>query len=970
MVNNDESPEHEETKDSQNTSADNNTSEENEEEVGGFADKENLLSEGSDKSSLSIPGKRSGKRAGRFLKKHKKSALGGGLVGAAFGLIFFSGGIMNLLGPFKLMHLANNIEDVRGGRMHHTMDQRSDRFVTSMLAAEVAGDTQDGRNRYFQAKGWSSRHPFTQWYRDMKVNNFLDKLETDQGIRFIRESSPNGSDRLVRIQTGRGEINLDKRGVADQDLGRFVNDRYETNQQARRALKQAIRDETRYYQVIKRRNLRRWAMETLGVRKWRFFEGTRDNARNKVRSTWTRMVTKRAQSGSFLRCLFGGKAKCPKTSSLNDPDNHTDPDSGGRRASQATEVIEEGTEEARNTPDMPDSAVKRTGAGKTGRIIAKKMAAKFIPFVNIAEGITALVTIDALLGDGGLVKLIAVSRQAEYATAWTTFQTQTDHMKAGEEVSSEEVNATMEMYEGVEKSEGYQDVFEQQPGSLSPENARGPDSGAVFAQSDGTGDNQDFAEVTQDMQINNTDNNAQKITDFYQSTVGQVLSPLVTLCEGTGICQVAKFVGDVVGFVLSAAGEVLSFVIPDNIEEAGRSLLESIVGAVGEWIFTSLGGAPVCTGEESGGQLFNCIDGGAAVTQEQFLQSVGGSQLSEEEVATLEHNLAEERLHKQKQQSMWKRYASLDNHRSLVSRMLVRMPLTWERVGQRVAGLFNYNPRSVATGTAVSLQNLFGGSGAQVYAEKHTDNLYGVKRYGFTEEELDQPPFGGQSESECNKEKSEFEAAMKSNDEAQMDRSSSICMVDEVVANGMKSMLTEEDDGGIGTAPGVSRTPDTGTPTGDSPQLAEEILSSPNITFAGGESGRVRNSFVQIAEDGEASLYTRNNAETTAVSSNLLGIILQIAEDTEIQINSLTTGDHSSESHHYHGRAVDIDDAGGVAEEIMPFLFENRNSFNLDELIYGHSVVGAQNLDNGTVNVYGQDVLDAHSGHVHVSVQQ
>jgi hypothetical protein len=158
---------------------------------------------------------------------------------------------------------------------------------------------------------------------------------------------------------------------------------------------------------------------------------------------------------------------------------------------------------------------------------------------------------------------------------------------------------------------------------------------------------------------------------------------------------------------------------------------------------------------------------------------------------------------------------------------------------------------------------------------------------------------------------------------------------------------------------------------GETQELAERILNHPNISFDYGRGGRVRNSFVQASESGTASKRTRDGRRTE-VSSQLLGVILRIANHPGIphlRISSLTTGDHVSNSTHYSGRGVDIGNES-IADTLIPFLYRNRNNFDIHEIIYASPPQGTSNLKDGEPHSYRPDVRENHSNHIHISTQQ
>ncbi|PSO43364.1 hypothetical protein BRC19_00675 [Candidatus Saccharibacteria bacterium QS_5_54_17] len=183
------------------------------------------------------------------------------------------------------------------------------------------------------------------------------------------------------------------------------------------------------------------------------------------------------------------------------------------------------------------------------------------------------------------------------------------------------------------------------------------------------------------------------------------------------------------------------------------------------------------------------------------------------------------------------------------------------------------------------------------------------------------------------------------------------------------------DDGGSGSDGGDNNTGGGGSGEsqpveGETEELAKRILNRPDITFKGGEGGRVRNSFVQASRSGTASKYTRDGRRTE-VSSQLLGVILRIANQSNIpriRITSLTTGDHTSGSTHYSGQGVDI--GNQFADTLIRFVYRNRGNFGIHEIIYASPPQGTSNLKSGESFSYSPKTRENHSDHIHISTLQ
>lgn len=100
------------------------------------------------------------------------------------------------------------------------------------------------------------------------------------------------------------------------------------------------------------------------------------------------------------------------------------------------------------------------------------------------------------------------------------------------------------------------------------------------------------------------------------------------------------------------------------------------------------------------------------------------------------------------------------------------------------------------------------------------------------------------------------------------------------------------------------------TASGDAQQLAQELLDNSNVSYPYKDTARgltVRDVLEQVAKTGEGIVDSSDVDYTSVpVSPNLLAALVEYAQDHQLGLNALTNGDHSSDSNHYKGRAIDI----------------------------------------------------------------
>lgn len=104
---------------------------------------------------------------------------------------------------------------------------------------------------------------------------------------------------------------------------------------------------------------------------------------------------------------------------------------------------------------------------------------------------------------------------------------------------------------------------------------------------------------------------------------------------------------------------------------------------------------------------------------------------------------------------------------------------------------------------------------------------------------------------------------------------------------------------------------DVSVPTGTAAELAKKILANPNVRFTvlKDEPKATPRQNIQDTADGKSawtSVRGDVGSRQVALSEQMLGAILAAAAKTSITITEIAGGDHSKNSAHYAGRAMDI----------------------------------------------------------------
>ncbi len=871
-----------------------------------------------------------------WVGRHRKKLVTGGILGVLTGggLI----GLFSFLAPLKLDFLGKNIEQTQLDRLEYTVNGRSQRFMYHLMMAEIAGNNggDPSNNRYFRAKGWYlSGNPLTQWYKDIRTDKFFNVMEQKYGVIFAAESG-NARGHLRAITTiDMPESKVDSLRQLFKDIdtpngidvaklnefeGAVVNE-FDNDRDARRMIRSFIKDDSHAWQVLKRRHLRRWAGERLGIRRWRFFEGTRDKTGKSVRTTWSKL-TGNTMTGKIIGCIFSF-ALCPVDSNdLNDNDNKVENgnDPNTQRSVDDTETdIDDGQERAKGQLGKADER------SRIQKLISRKLI--ILRGVNILDWLRTFIAIDDNISSRKLTKMVAISRAAEYATAYMTFVTLTDHLKEGETVTGEEVNAAMQMFQCSEFSEAYQHMMAKQNSGSKTANI-----GAVYAQQKQrtTKECPYYEEVTDELKVNGHGSNAAKIEKWYNDTIGPVIGEIVDavrfLVENPVSAAILSVLDSIFNFLLQGLLVIVNF-IWDESEEAIKKLLNKL----GEEVISGLGGAPQCTANESGGRKVGCAIGGAAVTQEQYLASIGGMNLTDDQVNEVKQKVAFAKQQDRAATSWWHRLASTEDPNSLLARTAMRLPSNTSQLASEFSNLASsFTPTSRLTASGQALAATISDSALAV--PDPDENLFGVEYKGFLNKTIEKSlPYDGKAKDKageqalldaiadgrikaeppagnCEDEMAAHTAQLVGDDDIKTDDDGptmmSVCKLDTAISEAMKSFFTEEDDGGIGTSTSIDGSGETGVNGLECPDKLQENPTHPGYYK------------MPEAPSGEYVIYSvdarRYGSKELVCSIYTVALAYKdkYGNKSTVNVGDLNGGyPHAS---HYKGIAVDIDAHGQI----------------------------------------------------------
>lgn len=741
-------------------------------------------------------------------RRFKKWAIGG----AAGMSIAAAGAIFSLIPTFQLDNFFQNVNASAFLRYNSIFDGRSSKWLDAYMKArlfEIKGGDITRDNLYFRANRVDTNSPFTDWYRTMRTSSFENDLIEKHGMRFTSgfELNADGSLKASRFATielrdldnldvdidelleGSG---LDRAGIesafnngGSNNLENVLNS-LSTSQQdklfnidfgkddsaksARKRIRSIVNDEVPWYRAIRRRSLRKNLTNMLGVREWRFFEGTRASyAEHKVnfqKKLIDRTFGQLGNKGKLIACMMG--ASCPRSGDIaapenqasgryagdaNDPDfdnddtntcsnstgcesgssSNADPDNPGldENGNPINEDRGDFSDGRTNAPDAPDKAVDEVFdeltpeeaakllPGSIKKILSSKLFAKLNLASGIVDTMDMLVSLHNNLKAQKLTKVISLGRIAEAAAVYTTYQLIADQINSGGELTAEEAGVAVESIEGFAASEAYQTLIlnkaqnltdEQRDYWCSPERLDEPE-------------NREIAERVNCVNLGAGDTNAARVEEAYNRSIGPIMNPIAATYNGV---RNLPLIGGAIDWVQNTVS-----VIGDKITTAALSFvgLDDDVERLAAWFQEKIGGwfgmAPLLDGTEGGAKIAGFIIAGGVATSETALRYSGAaaSSLLGAEETQYEYALVNQyRQNEYSDMNLKERWLDLRNYRSFAAKSLAQFG--------GMTSTFSSNP----LGTIIaSIKMPFIGS--QVHAEALDPNapadFFGMQTFSF-----------------------------------------------------------------------------------------------------------------------------------------------------------------------------------------------------------------------------------------------
>lgn len=604
------------------------------------------------------------------------------IIGAGSGLfaLIVAGGIfLSFLNVFKLDGLMSNIEQRAFLRHNASLNTRSSKWITAYITARMLDfndSSNTSENRLFRSERVDTNSIFTDWYRTMRTSKFEDDLYRSKGIKFTSIIGPDGKIRPGRIDiNGEKPIDVPLGTLTDADIAGIENgniatldkfqefldvEKFDNDKQARQAIKRVVNENTHFYQVYKRRMIRKSIQNMTGVRSWRFFENTRNKITEKKIEVRNKMLDKILPDpnssivGRVTRCIFGIN-RCNPSRDTVDPKNLA-----SDTAILGTEDNDNRTDTERQNETALASSLDEAGFSDA----LKKVLAQaniLARVLNIPQTLDMLSAVDK--GMRNLVKYVVLARGAQAAGLFQVLETSRDQLKSGQ-VNPEEVNGLMQNLNSAASSDGWVKVVEGKgdPSTASTTGACSQESQAA-AEKDPTAHQNDYAPLCADQRIGNATRGDQLQTD-YTNTIGQIVHPIVDIWS-TLKASPLGFIFDIIQWFADLINGVVEAIVHSILSILG--LNDDVKTAI-QWIFAKLSnflGLTIMKGYEGAGTTFNWALQGGAYTAEASGRREGAAKTTADSQAASERQVAIYQSSQAASQGLKDKLISLDNPDSL-----------------------------------------------------------------------------------------------------------------------------------------------------------------------------------------------------------------------------------------------------------------------------------------------------------------
>ncbi len=921
-------------------------------------------------------GRRKPQKNGRMHKYRRGAlalaALSGGAISLA--ILLFTGG-------FSLTHFMKNIEAKGFLRYQVDLQGRSSKWITTYMELRM-GEVEDfdhpdlapndRDNIVFRANKVDNNKYFTDWYRTMRASKFEQDLLDKYGIKFTSVAYKEGntvkfrpgvitfkdSDESLKFDPSPkvfDELAKGNPNLLNGELKKFIEvDTFQNDKLARAELKRILKNEyPGIWKSVKRFHLRHDIQNMIGVRNWRFFENKRNETKEKLRGMRNDLIVKAApedtRTGKFVQCLFG-ITNCKASADPGDPEGRQLNADGTSKEGDKQETNSDGTPKKDadgNTPSVGDGSGERTlseAAGATARDVIKKFIAK----AGILSLIDSLSRIDKAIHDHSLSKMVLQAKTAQAIGVFTAMGVAADQLTTGE-VTSQEVAAFNEQFQHPTKNEGWTTVVDPPSDSSTVSAASTTYTEAKNKKEFCSQEHQTLMAQAANLQASENEyqflcsdkrvgsaSNANALEDAWNNTAGGVLHPLLAAFRSSvGVLGdvfssiVGKITGPILDGILSVTGTA------DDVQGAAAYGAEQAMAFAG-------GGPPVNKNSPSGQVAMQALQGSSAMA-EATTRYQGGALTTTATRALANKNVL---AYEQNQNAGFSdRYFAISNPQSFASRQL--FSLSTFRPSSIASQTVSYFGSTLSSGFK-SLFTRPASADEQVGDGYRAAKFAAIDTYDLPSQCLNQDPLTMTPQSSTNADdlglfspdeltwelmsnkETWFDALYSKTKDENLARTVWNCaLFDNTVRGGVGAKYGYQGEDAFedaGSTPAEDTTSDSGRPSGDAQELAQQLLKQ-------ADGGKVRFNVLNSADVNDRSTPKDNvvdmskgqPAQTTSncsgrgaqpphssvnLNTDLLAFLVELSQQASqtIQINALAGQCHGeTTSNHYKGTAVDFD---------------------------------------------------------------
>lgn len=949
------------------------------------------------------------------VRNKKKALIGGGAGGTIIGLMVAA---FLLLIPLKIETMVNNLQSRFFATSENaTQSETQSLFESYMITRVLPSYKSCGTtvSRHCTVRNFGT-NPISSLYRAWSQARLENTLADKYGIEFKYYSKGNSWHLKAPGLTSAGEdIGADGSG-----LGRLLTSRSEFRSALSIALDDALEKETKFTQVMTRYKIGRLLEEKYGIKRCLIFCGVKDPLADNIADQkiaaklflTQRVIYPRNNSlGIVLMCLFNGD-NCDATTTKTPGDTDAPATAGTPENQEVDKPVSNGLRDLASKFSVTDEASLKALQNLYNDIsekgFQKWLLTEGLTKIGVSEG-TSGMTSDAIPVAGWinmaaqivntannagptLKKLRYVTNAAAMVSVYMMYRTYADEIHTGHVTATEVGSMTDSLSAGnnsssndpevggtasAEETPLYQSLIDNNSSASSTaspnykcNDGKSVPSGKLICPEESLGGGNSYAST---------------LHSFLNMPGMNVITDLAKVWKNT-IGQIFNFTNIILGSIFQTAVKVAddSCNVTHGLAPAGycqakdlaTKEMPRLVDGVTRWLIPD----PFST-NMSGGRTFDMMAGGADVAGNDYAHTgLGGKALTPAQTADIINQQQSQAQQEFSHESVFAQMFSASNQYSLLSKVTMKVPLSWHKASITLFIGFLKNPFASLLNNFASIFS--GKTNAAVQAQ---DDPFGIKQYGYTQSDLDQI---GDPEAYWNKNctddptqgyqigNSWNQSAVNNIDQdTGMPENGTVnpCMLIKATVGSAggyydTSLLTQDDLADVNSS--TSSTPTTAT-SDNARQLANKILSNNNIQLA----GRDVSTDMQDAANGKPG--TANVMTSTAI----LQLIATVGQNHNITISAIQSGGtgHCNNQPksvcpndpHYNGDAVDFSslDGTGITGRNPPAITIMKLAFNVlpSGSGFGQNECGSQyttssELPNNDITFYDT------CNHLHVQV--